>query len=300
MSKEILAYLSGIIDSEGNVVTTKYVHLRVSNKSELLIRFLQKNWNGSVSLDKRPQKSCYSWKASNKKFIPLLPQLKNYLLIKRRQIELWIKVISLYRRFNHKEYGQNKEIVRNIRKRISFLNQNTLDVLGKNLSNSEELPKWDNSELSLSEKLSYLAGLIDGDGYIYMKKVKNKEGNIYYYPTVGIVSIHKWFIDYLIKEFPATLGIKKPKLENRRYLYEWLSHQETIKFLIENNIENFSLIKKKQWKLVKKFYTFGNSEWGKAKEKQIKVKKIVAYMRILNNSLKGKCNDYTEDPKGMT
>jgi len=293
MSKE--AYLAGIIDSEGNILSTKYIHLRISNKSELLIRFLQNNWNGSVSLDKRPQKSCYSWKASNKKIIPLLPQLKTYSLIKRKQIELWTQAHSLYRPFRHKEYYQNQEKVRELKRQISLFNQN---VLEKNLSNSGKLPEWDNPELSLSEKLSYLAGIIDGDGHIYMKKVVSKEGNIYHYPAVGITSIHKWFIDYIIKEFPATLGIKKSELENRQILYEWLPHQDTIKFLIENNIGNLSLIKKKQWKLVKKYYTFGNSEWGEGKNKQTKVKKIVAYMKILNNSLKGKCNDYTEDPKG--
>jgi len=101
-------------------------------------------------------------------------------------------------------------------------------------------------------KLAYVAGWMDGEGSIYISKIKNvRSGNYLYVLGVSTSNTDKEIIDWFEKEFGAyrtALGYKIRKHPNHQLAYQWFSSSKTacefLKILVP-----YLKIKKKQAKL---------------------------------------------------
>ncbi len=94
-------------------------------------------------------------------------------------------------------------------------------------------------KLTNKEKLAYLAGIVDGDGHLYVAKMKKKDRKrVYYYPRVVVVQKTPELIDWLKENFGGC------KVISRRHKYQL------------NDLWVWSLTGKKVTELAKKMQPF--------------------------------------------
>ena len=107
-----LAYIAGILDGEGSIYTdphwskqglTRYnivVDVRMTDKSAL--EFIQALFGGRIHCAKRAKqnwKSELQWKVSGERACEVLLAIKPYLLTKRAQAELALKLLEIHQRY---------------------------------------------------------------------------------------------------------------------------------------------------------------------------------------------------------
>jgi hypothetical protein len=70
---------------------------------------------------------------------------------------------------------------------------------------------------------AYIAGFVDGEGYISLKKdIHSGNGNTYYVPVVAIANTNKEIIEWIKSEFGGWIYIRKfPSDRNCKDAYHW-------------------------------------------------------------------------------
>lgn len=229
-----------------------------------------REFGGSIYYDKT--EGIYRWNISKNSMKLYIDDWIKMSLLKKRQLEVWKQMYILKQRSQSEE----RYLLKN---KIRELNSNWEELTF--LSNSGELPKWDNPELS--SLISYLAGAIDGDGCIWMQRQKTISGE-YWYPRVNIASNKEWYINYILSLFSGTKeNCSEDERYNSRPLFRGIFHKDTIKYLLDNGIIEKSIIKKEQWKSLRDYYRFQAKGFNSEK-----IRKIAARIKIFNNSLKRK------------
>lgn len=98
------------------------------------------------------------------------------------------------------------------------------------------------------EIMAYIAGLIDGDGHIGIRK--GKEG---YFPLIQFHNSIKEASVYLNKLFGGTIACDKPKNEKNRHIWKWmLQGKEGCKIFLDK-VSEFLILKQDSAKMVKEF-----------------------------------------------
>lgn len=95
MEAEILAYLAGVIDSDGCITTDtgKSVRVQITNKSMKLLNLARGNFGSTISVKERKTQKhnwTYEWTLHGKSAIKFLKLILPYLVVKHRQAELAI------------------------------------------------------------------------------------------------------------------------------------------------------------------------------------------------------------------
>jgi hypothetical protein len=102
--------------------------------------------------------------------------------------------------------------------------------------------------MNLEAKIVYLAGLIDGEGYIGIRR-----SNRTCQPSVKIDMTHEGVIRWIIKNFGGKYGCVQPPA-NREIAHRWtLSNRRQIRNLLQA-IQPFTIVKQLQIAIVLDFY----------------------------------------------
>lgn len=99
---------------------------------------------------------------------------------------------------------------------------------------------------------SYLAGLIDGEGYIGFI-ANRQEYRTFYQPTLKVVMTDKNIIEWLRDSYGGYFYERKPKQENHKISYEWEISGKTLKEILIK-IRPYLRIKQKQCDILLKKY----------------------------------------------
>jgi len=133
MTDTELAYLAGIIDGEGcffiGLFRTKatknllnyHTYIKISNNEKSLIDWIREKAGATNIQQERPtrkslvNRSCYSSQITGTTLDALLPKILPYLVIKRRQCEIMMRMRSTFvphRRLQKKEISQETHDIR--------------------------------------------------------------------------------------------------------------------------------------------------------------------------------------------
>jgi len=174
-----LAYMKGIVDSEGNYDTYR---LRITNTSIELINWLRKNFGGNVceqKWSKMTKHQAYQWSLNRKDTAELMPVLPNHTLL-----------------FDE-------------------------------------------------EKKAYIAGLIDGDGTIYLhKRTRNSHQSVC--PRVIITSSGSGLAEYVYSAYGGSMSTVQPRKgyrEKKPYTYLLIAGSKRAGSMIRDMLP-YLLIKK--------------------------------------------------------
>lgn len=112
--------------------------------------------------------------------------------------------------------------------------------------------------------LAYVAGIIDGEGWISIKNRQIKNGNRNYALKVGLGNTNEWLVNWLKFSFGGSVCIKKKWLTNQKQQWVWdLSTKQASEFL--KMILPYLKLKKPQAELAIKFQSRrkhrGNPNW---------------------------------------
>jgi len=108
-----LAYLAGIIDGEGSIYIGNFscnphtklpyyqTSMQVTNTDEALIRWLQETFGGLVNGKSkentdRPRRTAFVWTATGERLTHLCELLMPYLICKKRQAEIMLKMRATF------------------------------------------------------------------------------------------------------------------------------------------------------------------------------------------------------------
>ena len=115
MNKTDLAYIAGLVDGEGSIYTSyqpsrvqelpRYnvgIAIQMADKEPLA--FLQSLFGGRIILRKKMsenRKPLYYWRLTNFQAQPLLEAIKPYLLVKRAQAEIALRMLNAHKKWRH-------------------------------------------------------------------------------------------------------------------------------------------------------------------------------------------------------
>lgn len=88
----------------------------------------------------------------------------------------------------------------------------------------------------------YLAGLIDGEGYISLRP-SNKGKYRKYYPRIQVTNTYKPILDLLVEELGGTITPKRNKNPNWKEGYDWRLHGDAARKLLQDLLP-YLIIKK--------------------------------------------------------
>lgn len=138
-----MAYLAGVIDGDGSIHMHEGIpHLSIAKSCQNLMMFLLNNFGGNISKTRNLPK----WSVRNKNVYDLLNNVKNFLIEKRKLV---------------------KAALDNDEEKVRELNQFTDQsfALPRDYFSSDE------------ERWAYIAGYIDTDGHITLKK-RNRDSDL--------------------------------------------------------------------------------------------------------------------------
>ena len=122
MKKTDLAYIAGLIDGEGciHATTVKYagrasaIQVTITTTYKPVLEFVQSIFGGKIynnqTRDKPFWKPIYRWTIYGEKAIPVLQSVKPFLIIKRGQAEIALRILAS-RRF-HSRYTPMEKFLR--------------------------------------------------------------------------------------------------------------------------------------------------------------------------------------------
>ena len=97
-------------------------------------------------------------------------------------------------------------------------------------------------------KLSYLGGIIDGEGHILIAKNRGK-----YRTRLRVVNTDRKLLDWLLESFKGNVYRAKTYKENHKDKYEWyLNGYKAYKLL--KLVDSFLLLKREQAKIAEEFW----------------------------------------------
>lgn len=155
-------------------------------------------------------------------------------------------------------------------------------------------------------KYSYLAGIFDGEGCIYIKKGKITKGSVNTPFSIAMIvaMTHYPTIEYLYKEFGGFLFSSKRDDKKHKNIFKWQASKKDMIFLIDKMLP-FSITKKKELLVGKEFlslplgWSYKKSPKWLLKKKHrlyLKMKKLKTYSFKVKkkNKKKLKKNIYTK------
>jgi len=222
-----LSYLAGIIDSEGTIRIGRLINLNrkasyqqrlhVSNTDLRLINWLIERFGGSMPTPRKFSGNCkdgYTWSLGGYKSYKVIKKVQPYLLLKREQANLAIK---LWEKVSRNRYSSYKlplwkgSLAKELYNRCKALN-----AKGKN---NEQIEKKE--AFSARDNIIYLSGIVDGDGCISIGRQMFSVENYGYYQRIQVINTNIILIEWLVENF----GGKVPKVRhgrrNHKSRYDW-------------------------------------------------------------------------------
>ncbi|MFO0877587.1 MAG: hypothetical protein U0840_09445 [Gemmataceae bacterium] len=194
LSVSDLAYLGGLIDGEGYVgilkpkrshregrpgfqayATIGHTSLELLNKVQQMVG-LGKIHDRKATNVRHKRSYQLDWKPNHLR--ELLPQLLPHLRLKRRQAELVLEYLGFAGQVNHK----NSDAVAAYNAKCEDLHARTKELNRRGASETPERSVEREPQFTEETKLAYLAGLIDGEGTLALRKSKrvHRDGRVMY------------------------------------------------------------------------------------------------------------------------
>ena len=126
------------------------------------------------------------------------------------------------------------------------------------------------------EEIAYLAGIIDGEGSIYIQRRITPKGHYSYFPRFQIVNTNQKLMNWIHKKFGGLIYKKSRKKQNIKWKdqIEWFTTRGLLDTLLPLLLP-FLIIKKEQAEIMIKFRsTFTN------KTERIKVPESIQDFRL--------------------
>jgi len=271
------AYFAAIVDGEG-YIGKKYGEILINTTNRELALFLRRKIGGNLHRRKGVKKEgggrykdYYSWGIYKRELLKkeIIKNIFSYLIVKKERI--------------CQNYSPN-DCATHLSKSVDTL--------------------WGNTEPS-PLKDSYLAGIVDGEGCIHIRTLRNKEGRkLQFLPNINIGNTDIDLIEWIKSNYGGRIDFKKgtDKWKDRYY---WNSNARPVKELC-SKIYHYMIVKKPHIKQLNKFYklprTNTQTRWHEAivspngkyltTEGWERAHKIVRTISILNNKqsllIKGK------------
>lgn len=113
--------------------------------------------------------------------------------------------------------------------------------------------QYNRKEYSVAE-MAYMAGIIDGEGSIYIGNFSSnpKTGNKYYQTNIEVTNTDKNLIDWISNTFGGRINIytaKQTPKNSRRTVYRWIATGERVTHLAEILLP-YLIAKKKQCQIM--------------------------------------------------
>lgn len=220
LTNEKLAWLAGLLDSDGSIFIYKRkpnivmkssshsLYVSISNTSEILIDniILCCGFGYKNKKENKNKKTAFIWRCTDKKALKFLQSVRPFAIQKLNQIEIGIKFGTKKNTIN-KKAGCNK----------SDIKQREIDYLElKKMKNKNTLTKL-SSHKNNFEFLSWISGLFDGDGCVC---IKNKTNRNSYRIECTIICDHEAIVDYIID--CLGFGYKcKQKMKSGLTMFVW-------------------------------------------------------------------------------
>lgn len=134
----------------------------------------------------------------------------------------------------------------------------------KNSSNPCPFYNLIKSGVTIETQRAYIAGIVDGEGTITIKKrnVKRKSGVFCFYTCVVIVvNTDKKMLDFIANLYEGWININRRLKGNQRRSYIWVCGGDNMRKLLKD-IFPYLIIKKKQAKIVLQFPIYEHTGWG--------------------------------------
>jgi len=213
--KNILPYIAGYIDGDGCFYSGTFFHKNIqvyeqsiqiiSVKKPVLIEF-QKTFGGYICTKpfKPNHKDAYSWTCKGPKAISLCYKVRNYLVEKTLECDLFIQLSTTIKPNNFKAVDTSiielrDIIINNIRKTKAMENLVTKESI-------IALNEFKNTITPIDDDYPYLAGLIDSEGCFRIKKWKPaSKPNHVYSIAVEIGNTKLPMMPWLIKRFGGSV-----------------------------------------------------------------------------------------------
>lgn len=230
MNNNLLSYIAGYIDGDGCLYVGKYTHkniviyeqsIQITSVKKPVLNEFQINFGGSIR--KKPfkpnHKTAYCWTIKGYDSIVLCKQILPYLVEKTYQNNLFINFYDLIEFNNFKTVdpqiiNQRNDIIFNIRK----------DKHMNNLITREDIENLKNEKLTITPSeidYPYLAGLIDSEGCLRIKKWKPKnKPNEVYTISIEIGNTKLLIMPWLVKRFGGSVSFVEAK-KNKRASAIW-------------------------------------------------------------------------------
>lgn len=240
MKRTVLAYIAGIFDAEGSICIGKErksigmryrLETEASNTNEWLIRWLQFVFGGSIYKVNRcelARKDIWLWHLSRHRALEFLYMIMPYLKLKSPQAELAIQFQEARQHIDRKLKTDAELAIEEAQRIVmSNLNRETGGRVRTLRDGNMKKVDW-----------AYLAGLIDGDGSIYILRHRDKRklhqfGNYSYAITVQIGIRDEWFVRWLKVMFGGSIW-KPSKLKPPHINQTWywrVSQRQALDFL---------------------------------------------------------------------
>lgn len=211
MKESEKAYLAGIIDSEGCIFITKWnnernYELSIKMTDNFVISFLSQLLSKEYENTKKYKRIRYH---SKQQIFKILSDVLPYLNIKYKQAVLIMEAISIKKQgdknifYSDDENKKWQECHDEIRKINAKGKEKRIDYQG----NDEHKFHW-----------AWLAGLIDGDGWVGIDSNKRKN-KLQHRTAIRISITHKYTIDYLCAMFDKNISTCNPSRKNASRLH---------------------------------------------------------------------------------
>lgn len=180
-----------------------YLRVKMGVTNQSIMNWFKYQFGGSLSAisgKKKQKKILFHWQISTRPAEIFLQQIFPYLQLKKPQTELAFQFQNEMRRKKpHKRISPEFLLLREqLRNQISLLNQEHFDTECK---------------IADKFKIPYVAGFLDGDGYIKIKIRRFRQKNVRKNPTyclvVGSGCLDRSIINWLKKNFDGSVYIEK-------------------------------------------------------------------------------------------
>lgn len=207
MNKDDIAYAAGLFDAEGSVSINErqrkhnpYPHpcyqLQVNLTSVYwpVLNWFKNNFGGCISRDKRKKKPCFQWGTRSNIAADFLQEIILDLRIKRLQVELALE-------FQEKQ-GKNKGY---------YQVTTELSQYRRQLKNQIETLNYNSPFRKFSDenRIAYIAGLLDGDGFIFISACKPHGFSPVHYLRIGVSICNQSIIIWLRSNLGGLAQIEK-------------------------------------------------------------------------------------------
>lgn len=231
-SAENLAYMAGMIDSEGCIAIAKddyyatpwhKLQLSVSNTDKPLMDWLKAEFGGFVCNVKRyddKHKHGYQWYITQDGAAELLKNLMPYLVIKQEQAYLAVSFIAGKKQLPPKPGKGDPELTRRnkIYEQMKKLNK-------KGFVERANIKPTRGKLLPSQLDLAYMAGMVDGDGSIHIGKGRAKRANGTYKAKhelkLVVTSTSPSIIEWLFSRFDGICVISQSNSTSWKQKLDW-------------------------------------------------------------------------------